>query len=104
MVAASPVLAFQKFEQYRILGSEILSVRLGPLEHEAPATMYISTGTGQEIMIESDGALDDCKGSVEEIIGNRHAYIEISVHVSADTMNGVMLTGCSVLYGLHFPE
>jgi len=94
-----PVTAFQKFEHYRILGSEILSVRLGPQEVEDPASLILeltaeSSGP-REITIESDFGLDDCKATVEEILGSATSTVEITVHVTADTMNGVMVLQCA---------
>lgn len=96
---AAPALAMQKFEEYRILGSEIQSVRLGPQEVEDPATLIIELVTGssetQEFMIESDGGLDDCKMTIDYAIGDANRYVEIRVQTTADTMNGVMVTGCA---------
>ena len=96
---AAPASAMQKFEEYRIMGSEIQSVRLGPQEVEDPATLIIDLVTGsseiQEIMIESDGGLDDCKMTIDYTIGDASRYVEIRVHTSADTMNGMMVTGCA---------
>lgn len=99
LASAAPVSALQKFEQYRIMGSEILSVRLGPQEVEDPATLIIdlvsdSSGS-REITVESDGGLDECKLTVEYAIGDRNSYIEITVHLTADTMNGVIVTECA---------
>jgi hypothetical protein len=93
--------AFQKFEEYRIAGSEIRSVRLGPQEVEDPATLIIelvseSTDT-MELMIESDGSLDECKTEIEYMIGDRQRYVEIVAHITADTMNGVMVVRCSTV-------
>tara|TARA_R110002020_G_scaffold35195_7_gene106335 strand:+ start:3161 stop:3514 length:354 start_codon:yes stop_codon:yes gene_type:complete len=99
LASMSPAPAFQKFEQYRILGSEILSVRLGPMEVEDPATLILeltpnSSGPG-EITIESDAGLDACKATVEEILGSATSTVEITVQVTADTMNGVMVIQCA---------
>jgi hypothetical protein len=41
MLLAAPASALQKFEQYRIMGSEISAVRIGPQEVEDPATLII---------------------------------------------------------------
>lgn len=99
-----PVLAFQKFEEYRIRGDEIRSVKLGPQEVEDPATLVIelnSDASGvQQITVETDFDVEPCKTSIEEIIGNKQAYIQIVVHVTAQTMNGVVITQCSAMYGL----
>ena len=96
---AVPASALQKFEEFRILGSEISSVRLGPQEVEDPAALIIelmseSSGT-RELMIESDGGLDDCKLTLDYAIGDKASYIQITVHLTADTMNGVMVTQCA---------
>ena len=96
---AAPAAAMQKFEEYRIVGSEIQSVRLGPQEVEDPATLIIELVTGasetQELMIESDGGLDECKQTIDYVIGDASRYMEIRVQTTADTMNGVMVTGCA---------
>jgi hypothetical protein len=61
-VLAMPASALQKFEQYRIMGSEISAVRIGPQEVEDPATLIIDlvsdTSEPKQIMLESDGGLD----------------------------------------------
>ena len=98
---AAPASALQQFEEYRIVGSEILSVRLGRQEVEDPATLIIELVTesseSQEISIESDGGLDDCKLTIEYTIGDKGRYIQIRVHTTADTMNGVIVTECSTV-------
>lgn len=96
---AASASALQKFEQYRIMGSEIRSVRLGPQEVEDPATLIIelvseSSGS-REIMIESDGSLDECKTTIDYVIGDKASYIQITIQLTADTMNGVMVTECA---------
>lgn len=93
--------AFQNFEEYRILGSEIQSVSMAPYEHEDPATLIIKVGSSaddaQEIVIESDGDLDTCKSDIETIIGNSDQYAQIVIYKSAQTMNGVLVTECAML-------
>ena len=99
LAVATPASAVQKFQEYRIIGSEIQSVRLGPQEVEDPATLIIELVPGnyetQEIMIESDGGLDECKQTIDYAIGDASRYIEIRVQTTADTMNGLMVTGCA---------
>jgi hypothetical protein len=84
LMPAAPASALQKFEQYRIMGSEIRSVRLGPQEVEDPATLIIElvsdASEPAEIMLESDGGLDDCKLTIEYAIGDRNSYIQITLH------------------------
>jgi hypothetical protein len=101
-MAAMPVgqvAALQKFEQYRILGSEIRAVRMGPQEVEDPALLVIELagdGTGAvEMEIESDGLLDDCRMTIENMIGDASSYVQITVHTTADTMNGMLVTECA---------
>ena len=99
LASATPATGFQKFEHYRILGSEIVSVRLGPQEVEDPATLILeltqdSPGP-REIVVESDFELDTCKATVEAILGSATSSVEIVVQVSADTMNGVMVIQCA---------
>lgn len=96
-----PASALQKFEEYRIMGSEIGSVRLGPQEVEDPASLVIElvpeTSETREIMIESDGGLDECRQTIDHAIGDSTRYVEIRVHVTAETMNGVMVTECATI-------
>lgn len=99
LATVHPSSALQKFEEYRIIGSDIRSVRLGPQEVEDPATLIIElvsdTSDTQEITIESDGGLDECKLTIDTTIGDKTRYVEIRVHTTADTMNGVMVTECA---------
>jgi hypothetical protein len=99
LASVTPSSAFQKFEEYRILGSDIRSVRLGPQQVEDPATLIIELATdsaeAREITIESDGGLDECKLTIDYTIGDSTRYIEIRVHTTADTMNGMMVTECA---------
>lgn len=92
-------LALQKFEQYRIMGNEIRSVRFGPQQVEDPATLIIElvsdTSDPREIMLESDGGLDECKLTIEYAIGDAGSYVQVTVHLTADTMNGVIVTECA---------
>jgi hypothetical protein len=81
------------------MGSEISAVRIGPQEVEDPATLIIDlvsdASEPAEIMLESDGGLDDCKLTIEYAIGDNASYIQITQHLTADTMNGVMVTECA---------
>lgn len=96
---ATPASALQKFEQYRIMGSEISAVRVGPQEVEDPATLIIDlvsdSSEPREIMLESDGDLDECKLTIDHAIGDKNSYIQITLHLTADTMNGTMVTECA---------
>ncbi|MEQ8482284.1 MAG: hypothetical protein RIC18_16670 [Hoeflea sp.] len=97
-MTVSQMSALQKFEQFRILGSEIRAVRMGPQQVEDPASMVVELagdGTGStEIEIESDGFLDECRMTIENMIGDASSYVQITVHTTADTMNGMMVTEC----------
>jgi hypothetical protein len=99
LASITPASALQKFEEYRIIGSDIRSVRLGPQQVEDPATLIIElvsdSAEAREITIESDGGLDDCKLTIDYAIGDTSRYIEIRVHTTADTMNGMMVTECA---------
>lgn len=96
--------ALQQFSEYRIPGNEILSVKLEPHVDEDPATMTIQlkpNASGvQKLVLETDFDIEPCKAAIEEIIGNKLAYVQIVVHITAQTMNGVVITQCSALYGL----
>lgn len=52
---------------------------------------------GETVTIESDDDIEACKSAVEGIIGSAGSYVQIRAHVSAETMNGVMVTECIVL-------
>ncbi|WP_417408431.1 hypothetical protein [Hoeflea sp.] len=99
LASVTPASALQKFEEYRIIGSDIRSVRLGPQQVEDPATLIIElvsdASEAREITIESDGGLDECKLTIDHTIGDNTRYIEIRVHTTADTMNGMMVTECA---------
>jgi len=101
LASAAPVPALQKFEEYRIMGSEILSVRMGPQEIEAPSTLIIGLAPGSaenpELVIESDDDLTDCLLAIEHAIGYTNRYIQIRVHLTVDTMNGVLVTECATI-------
>lgn len=60
---AGPADAYQQFLTYRIAGKDILSVTLAPHVDEDPAAMTLTLrpdpGQANEILIESDGGLDD---------------------------------------------
>ncbi len=93
-----PASAFQKFEEYRIPGNEIRAVRVTPPANEDPATIVIELDAeaqnDRQIILESDNALDDCKATVESAIGDEDTYVEIVLHTTANTMNGVIVVEC----------
>jgi hypothetical protein len=100
MLLATPASALQKFEQYRIMGSEISAVRIGPQEVEDPATLIIElVSDTSEPARDHAGIrwrnLDECKLTIEYAIGDKASYIQITQHLTADTMNGVMVTECA---------
>ena len=101
VLAVSSAAAFQKFEEYRIRGDEIASVTMVPPETEDPMTMVIKlkpdSAGGDKVTIESDNDLEACKATIEGIIGNAGSYVQIRAQLSAETMNGVMVTECVAL-------
>lgn len=104
IAAIIPASALQQFSEYRIPGNEILSVKLEPHVDEDPATITLqlapnASGT-KELVLETDREIEPCKATIEEIIGNGQAYVQIVVHLTAQTMNGVVITQCLALYGL----
>ncbi|MCP4380808.1 MAG: hypothetical protein GY798_05200 [Hyphomicrobiales bacterium] len=104
-ISISSAPAFQKFEEYRIPGNEIRSVDMAPQGHEDPAVMILvvgaDEGSSQKIEIESDFPLDRCMEDIETIVGANNAYVQMVVDMTAPTMNGVLLTECSIFHGLH---
>ncbi|MHA7777084.1 hypothetical protein [Roseibium sp. M-1] len=99
----STAFAYQKLLTYRIAGKDLLEVTEKAPEVEDPFTLTLKLATGgepEELTIETDGDLGDCKDQLESIIGSDSAYAEIVVDESAQTMNGVMMTQCVVFHGL----
>jgi len=103
-VLVQPASAYQQFLTYRIAGKDILSITLAKHVDEDPAAMTLkvapSGGRGDEILIESDGGLDECKTELEYILGSEDAYAEIVIDMNAQTMNGVLVLQCATFYGL----
>ncbi len=102
LVAAQPVLAFQKFEDYRILGSEIASIKAtDPDFEEDPEVLEIELigdgGPDVTLQIETDGSLDECRQSLEYVIGDPNQYAQIVVQVNAPTLNGSLIVQCTAV-------
>ena len=102
LVAAQPVHAFQKFEDYRILGSEIASIKAtDPDFEEAPEVLeieLIQEGAANVILsLETDGSLDECAQSLDYIIGDPTQYAQIVVQVNAPTLNGSLIVQCTAV-------
>jgi len=102
--ACFPAAALQQFSEYRIPGHEILSVKVEPHVDEDPAAITLqlapNASGSKELVLETDMDIEPCKAAIEEVIGNAQAYVQIVVHLTAQTMNGVVITQCSALYGL----
>ncbi len=98
MALISNAHAFQKFEEYRILGSEIISIKMLEQEVEASASfaLYLKD-LAEPIIFESDGFLEDCKQNIDYMIGDATRYVQITTQMTADTMNGIMVTECVVI-------
>ncbi|MEM1317731.1 MAG: hypothetical protein AAGF29_05645 [Pseudomonadota bacterium] len=95
--------AYQKFEEYRIGGSEIASVTSAdPSETEAPYTMTITLTDGrQKLEFESDDDLADCKATIENAVGDRNSYVAVIVDVNSQTINGTLVTSCQAYPALN---
>lgn len=104
LLANAPASGYQQFLTYRIAGKDILSVTLAPHVDEDPAAMTLKLRPGanqaDELLIESDGGLDDCRTELEYIIGSKDGYAEIVIDVNAQTMNGVLVLQCATFQGL----
>ena len=102
-----PAAAYQLFHTYRIAGSDILAVSEGEYVVEDPLVLRLKlkSGTSEpaDLVIETDGDIEECKLQLENIIGSNSAYAEIVVDMNAQTMNGVLMIQCAVFQGL-FPE
>jgi hypothetical protein len=98
MALISNAQAFQKFEEYRILGSEIISIKMLKQEVEDPSSfaLYLKD-LAEPIIFESDGFLDGCLQNIDYMIGDASQYVQIKVQTTADTMNGIMVTECVVV-------
>lgn len=92
-------LAYQKFEEYRFLGSEIRSVSAPPVEHESPGSLILTVGWDaaepEKITIESDNSLDGCLQEIENAIGNDKRYVQIVIDISSQSINRVAVLECS---------
>lgn len=91
--------ALQHFSTYRIFAAELISVTVGEQEVEDPASLILKIGPSPqeatELLIESDGSLDECRQSLEAIMDYASGYVEILVDQAAQTMNGVMVLHCT---------
>lgn len=96
--------AYQQFLTYRIAGKDILAITMADHVDEDPAAMTLKVvptgGMSDEILIESDGGLDECKTQLEYIKGVDGAYAEIVIDMNSTTMNGVLVLQCATFYGL----
>ncbi|WFE91462.1 hypothetical protein K1718_08910 [Roseibium porphyridii] len=99
-----PAAAYQQLLTYRIAGLDILAIAEGDHVDEDPwalaLTVVPSGGMGNEIIIESDGGLDECKQQLEYVKGSKSDYIEIVIDMNASTMNGVLVIQCATFQGL----
>lgn len=91
--------AYQHLSTYRIFAAELISVTVGNQEVEDPASLILKIGPSPQeatdLLIESDGDLDECKQSLETIMDYASGYVEILVDQSAQTMNGLMVLHCT---------
>lgn len=96
-LSAQGAQAYEITTEYRIGGEEIVSIVEPEIEIEAPLALELTLSQGQTLLIESDMLLGDCKAVLEDVQskGNR-AAAKIVIDYSADTMNGVVVTECSL--------
>lgn len=102
LALSGPAEAWQKFEDYRILGTELQGVKaVDPAFEEDPAVLELLVGAEGEtpvtLELETDGFLEDCAQTLEYVIGDPNAYAQIVVQVNADTMNGSLIIQCSAI-------
>lgn len=102
LVSAGPALAWQKFEEYRILGSDLRSVRaIDPAFEEDPMQLQLVVGAAGEapvtLDIETDGDAAECAQTLDHMTGDPNRYAQIIVQVNADTMNGSLIIQCSAI-------
>ncbi len=96
--------AYQQFVTCRIAGKDILSITEGAHVDEDPWTLKLKVrptgGMSDEIILESDGGFDECKQTLEYIVGSKTEYAEIVIDMNAQTMNGVLMIQCATFHGL----
>lgn len=90
--------AYERQTQYRIYGDEIARVMMPDIEMEDPMSLVIITKQSRDLLIESDQPLDECAQNLMQIQGDANAFVQIIVDETADTMNGVEVIACSILY------
>ncbi|MGH1577799.1 hypothetical protein [Planktotalea sp.] len=95
----SAAFGFQKFEDYRILGSEIASIKaIDPEFEEDPEVLEIElVEGGVTLQLETDGFLDECLQSLEYLVGDPNQYAQIVVQVNTPTMNGSLIVQCTAV-------
>lgn len=99
----SAAFAYQKLLTYRIAGKDILAVTEGVPDVEDPLSLILKVVSGGEpfdLLIETDGEVEECKGQLESIMGSGTAYAEIVIDENSQTMNGVLMIQCAVFHGL----
>lgn len=99
LLGTSAVQAFQKFEDYRILGSEIASITAtDPDFEEDPEILEIKlVEDSVTLSLETDGSLEECAQTLEYVVGDPNQYAQIVVQVNAPTMNGSLIVQCSAI-------
>ncbi len=104
LLAAQSALAYQHLVTFRIAGKDIQSVTAGKHVEEDPASLTLklapAPGQAAEIVLESDGDLDDCQQQLGYIIGSKTDYVEIVIDMNAQTMNGILVIQCATFFGL----
>lgn len=102
LLTATTAQAFQKFEDYRILGSEIRSIKaIDPDFEEDPEVLeieLIEDGAPSVVLqLETDGGLEDCLQHIQYVVGDPNQYAQIVVQVNAPTLNGSLIVQCAAV-------
>ncbi|MGJ3265597.1 MAG: hypothetical protein ACFE0R_20440 [Salinarimonas sp.] len=90
--------ALDELTTYLIRGDEIVSVAVEPPEMEDPLRMTLTLDSDvrdEPVVIESDADLAECALLIDGIIGDPGSRVEIVVHETTDTMNGVLVIQCA---------
>ncbi|WP_350334340.1 hypothetical protein [Coralliovum pocilloporae] len=101
LTTSLPSYAFQKFSEYRIPLSQIEKVSIGETEVEDPIPLQIFIkGNKEPLVIASDGYADECMKTIESGLGGDFEglgdeIIQITVHETAHTLNGEIITECA---------
>ncbi|GAA4220781.1 hypothetical protein GGQ68_000399 [Sagittula marina] len=99
LVLPLPAIAWEHTVEYRFSGSELSTFAVLPQEVEAPETLAVTlaseTSGPLEFLVEADNGLGACADILTYAQGNPDVTVVITMHLNAQTMNGVTLSRCA---------